>query len=312
MADIRGRIRSFFIGQRSPGTAFQLTSRYVSGALFSTKDKKLQSHFILPLEGGEILPSFDKKNITDPGRLAKKFQEGMRHLHVSGGAIACLLPDLCVKIFIFSFDSLPPSQIEREELVRWRIGKQMPVLPEDLRLAFTASRANGQEKVLASIARSSLIREYEDAFAPLGLKVRYASAASLGLLPLLSPAEGKDKVIVNIEADSLALLAVANGEIVLFRVKPFLAERGAAGSESLKMESIGKEIENTVHFIEDKEKRRIESLWVRLALLGREDDLWTELKESIHLPLYPIESLIKFPPNAREGRMLAPLIGPFL
>lgn len=312
MAFFLERIKDYFERQPVPRSAFQLTSRYLSGIHVSPKEGKIKNHFILPLEKGMIQPSFSKKNIKNPGLLEKKIKEGLAKLHLSDHKIACLIPELSLKAFVYSFNSLPTSRQEREQIIRFRVKKQIPLLPDDARFSFNAIRSNNSEKIVAAVARASIIKEYEDLFSRLRLKVRSVGVPSLSLFYLLNREKEKDLLLVNIEEDSLSLIAVVNSEIALYRLKPFIADSQTNASGAQRIEDIAKEVENTANFIEDREKRKIRSLWVRLGLMETEEDIFPRLKEKLPFPLKGVETCLSSELSLKEKKILSPLIGHIL
>jgi len=221
MAAFLEKIREYFSQQPLPRTAFQLTSRYVSGIHVSAKEGRVSHHFILPLERGIIQPSFDKNNIKKPALLEVGSREKWGNFEFPDSKAAFLLPELSLKAFVFSFDSLPASWRDRERVIRFRVKKQIPLLPEDARFSFDVLRTGAKMKILVAVAKSSVIKEYEDFFSRFNLRVRTVGVPTLSLQSLLNIHKEKDVLLINIEEDSLSLVAALNSEISLYRLKPF-------------------------------------------------------------------------------------------
>ena len=302
------RIKDYFIKQPFPHAAFHLTSRYISGIRVSPKDGRIMNHFILPLEKGLIQPSFQKKNIKNPALLEKKIKKEMGKLHLHDHKVACLLPELSLRAFVFSFGSLPSSRPEREKVIRFRIKKQLPLLPQDARFSFDVIKSNDSMKIFVAVARALVIREYEEFFSKLNLKIRTVGVPTLGLHSLLNTEKEKDSLLINIEDDSISLAAIVDSEIALYRTKAILAAGQDEASEVRRIESIVKEVENTVNFIEDKEKRKIQSFWVRVGQF-KEEGILSHLRERSSLPVAGIESCLTAKLGLREKKILSPLIG---
>ncbi len=302
------RIKDYFIKQPFPHAAFHLTSRYISGIRVSPKERRIVNHFILPLEKGLIQPSFEKKNIINPALLEKKIKKEMGKLHLHDHKVACLLPELSLRAFVFSFGSLPSSRPEREQVIRFRIRKQIPLLPQDARFSFDIIKSNDSMKVFVAVARALIIQEYEELFNKFNLKIRTVGVPILGLHSLLNTEKEKDLLLINIEEDSLCLTAIIDSEIALYRMKPILSPGQDETTEVRRVENIVKEVENTVNFVEDREKRKIQSFWVRLGLLG-EERILSQLQERSSLPVTGIESRLTAKIGLREKKILSPLIG---
>lgn len=312
MTLLLGKILDFFGQQPVPRSAFQLTSRYFSGIHISPKERKIKNHFILPLKKGMIKPSFNKKNIEYPAMLEERIKEGLNKIHHSNHKIACLIPELSLKAFVFSFGSLPLSRKEREQIIRFRVKKQIPLLPDDARFSFDLIRSNNSEKILATVARASVVKEYENLFSRFRLKVRTVGVPTLSLLYLINKEKEKDFLLVNIEEDSLSLIAIVNSEISLYRLKPLIASAQVNISGEQRIEEIVKEVENTVNFIEDRERKKIHSIWVRLGMLDTDNDIFSLLKEKLTFPLNGIETCLTSKINLKEKKILSPLIGQIL
>jgi len=309
---LKDKIRNYFTRPRLYDSGIHISSRYISGIQVSPKEGKIRNHFVLPLEGGIIHPSFNKKNIKNSELLEKRIKEELEKIHIGGRNIVFLLPEMAQKAFIFYFDSFPASQQERAHLIRFRVKKQMPMLPDDIRFSFELRKSNGSKKVLTTIARSSVIQEYENLFDQLHMKVRIVGIPSLSVSNLLNKESEKDTMFINIEEDLFSLVVNIDSEIVLYRQKPFGANVENHNSSAQKIRHIVQEVANTVNFIEDRDKRRINCLIIRLGLLDRGEEIFVGLEEKLHFPLKRIESYVDFNIPLKEKEILSPLIGQLL
>lgn len=302
------RLTDFLTRIPVPLTVYQFSSRYLSGIRVSPRDHGVEAGFVLPLEPGVILSSFYKPNLLDPERLEILFKQGRTRLGDSDHKVGLLLPELSQRVFLFSFEDLPPTPEDREQLIRHRIRKQMPLLPEDNRLTFDTILSGKRIKVVAAIARESVIREYEDFLQRVDCRVRLVGIPSLGLYNLLADEKEKNFGLVDIEEDSFSFIAVFDSELFLYRQKPLSAdEEGPAFSR--KLENVFQEILNTTRVIEDKEEKRIGSLWVRLGFLDDADRIFSELESRLDVPVKRILAPGAPKINRREGMILTPLIG---
>ncbi len=302
------KFKIFFSQHPLPHSALQVTSSYISGIHLSSKDKKLKSHFVLPLSWGTIQPSFEKTNIKDLLLLEEQIREGVNKFSAYDNRVALLLPELSQRTFVFTFDSLPASSKEREQLIRFRVKKQMPLLSEDVRMSYDVVKARDKKKVILTIARAAVVSEYENFFGQFQLKIRLVGVPILALANLIDLGKERDFFLINIEKDSFGLLAVMDSDLFLYRQKPLMGGR----REARLMESIQnivQEIENTIQFIQDREKREITCLWVRFGLLESELEIFSQLESGLRIPVKKAESLVDFRLHEQEKRILAPLIG---
>jgi hypothetical protein len=309
MSSVLDKIKYFFSEQPLPNSALQVSSRYISGIRVSPNDRKLKHHFVLPLPEDVVTSSFHKKNVKDSAALEKIMQQGLTKLHMTDHKVVLLLPELSQKTFVFSFDSMPVSPKERDQIILFRIKKQIPVLPKDTRLSYTVIKSNAKKKVLATITRSGVVEEYEEILSRLRLKVRVVGIPSLNLFNLIDSEKDKDFILIDLERDAFSLLAITNSEISLYRQKPVTEDFMGEKASIDQLMDIVQEVENTAQFVENKEKRKIKCLWVRTGVFGSAEDILSSLQESCQCPVKAIESSLKSNLPLEEKRLLTPLLG---
>ena len=307
-ADLR-KIREFFTAPLCPPVILQISSAYLSGIHIDLKESRVKSHSVLGLPAGVLEPHFDRKNIKDSAALSAVLKDCLRELQWAGKKIACLVPEPCLRLFVMSFDSLPAAESEREKIILWRAKKLLAVLPEDVRLAYEAVPSGSSVKVVAALARGPVVREFEDWLAGQGLEVGVIASPMISLLNLLDWEKEKDLLLANIEEDSLGLVAITQSEPVLYRLKTFSTGPDAGLRSSQKIEAVVKEIENTVHFIEDREKREIRSLYFRSGLRDGREDILDRLRTRLRMEPQPIEAPSACGLSPELGAFLAPLAG---
>jgi Tfp pilus assembly PilM family ATPase len=298
-------VGSFFSTPPCPPVILQLTAAYFSGVEVAVKERTIRQHVITPLPRGLVEPHFERPNLPDLAALAGVIKKGLARLESSREKAACLLPEACIRVFVLNFESLPVQESERRNLILWRAKKQMPVLPEDIRLSYQTIESDSSVKVLAALSRASVVQEYEALFAGLGVELGVVTAPALSLVNVIDWESRRDAGLVNVEDDSLGLVAVSRSEVALYRVKAIAGERAGA----LLADELVKEIENTMHFIEDREKQAIRSLWFRSGLLEGDEALRAELQDRLTIPVQSIPAgpLAGLP--RAEQEILLPLIG---
>ena len=304
------RFKNFFTEQPLPSSAIQVTSSYISGIHLSSKERRLKHHFVLPLPEEIIQPSFDSPNIKDAHQLMKNITDRVEKFNIYSHGVTLVLPELSQRTFVFSFDSLPKALREREQIIRFRIKKQMPLLSDDVRISSDMIQAKDGKKVLSSVAQVSVIDDYERFFSQMRVRIRTVGIPVLGLSNLIDWKKEKDFLLVNIEKDSFGLLAVTNSEASLYRQKPLINLN--EDDLTVRVRNIVQEIENTVHFIEDKEKRSIAAVWIRMAEPGSGEEMFSRLETKLSFPVRSIHSLLGIKLRDEEKRILSPLLGQLL
>ncbi len=303
MKSLAQKIRRYFTEPIIPDYLLQITPSRLTGLRVGEGKQKGQKYFILPLAPGIIDPSAERSNLSRPDELLSAIRQGLKKLEADGGAVSLLLPEACFRVFILTMETLPPSFKEQVALIRWRVKKLFPVLPDDFRLDYQIFRLPSAFRLLVVGARASVIQEYENLLAKAGYPVRTISVPSLHLISLTKK---PDFVLANLERDSLALLAVVGGAPLLYRLKVFRQEK--EGSRDFISQSLA-EIENTLHFLEDKEKKRFNEISLRWGLDTETDYGLIDHLRQHGLDVVRFDSLAYPILKAREQEILAPLLG---
>jgi len=292
-----------------PGLVMELSRTAAAGIRYAGAEKGVVAHFSASLPPGVLAPSIDRPNILDAKALERVLRDGRAKLGGGGGDAALLVPETCVRVFILSFDRLPASPAEREELFRWRIAKLVPLKSAETRLGYDVISSNGQAKVVLALGVAEVLGEYEAVFARSGFKVRSVSVPALLLSRLVRPDNPGNILVVSCEEDHVSLLALLGGELSLYRIKPLPAGGAGAMNAPWRRDQIIREIETTMNFIEDKEQKRITGLWIRPIAWPEGADAAADLRA--RWPTLEISSEFPGPETLppSERRILAPLIG---
>jgi hypothetical protein len=301
------RFSAFFTDPLHPPAAFLVSRTRIGGLVRSGKGGGISGQAVLPLAPGVLEPSFDKRNIANPTAFEKAVRDTGARTGRTGGPVGILLPESCLKAFVLPFESLPSSPRERDEVLRWRLAKLVPLPPEDMRMSYAVLKAPGQTRVLMAIARTDVVREYEDAFGRAGLTVRDVGVPALNLLGLVRLDPPAHALILNLEEDYVSLTAVLDGQVALYRFKPVLQDPNGLQDPRLKIEQAAAEVETTIRFVEDREKKTIGAVWVR-ATFPDSTGAAAVLREQ--LPNLDVRD-IEIPPQIRppDRAFLAPLAG---
>lgn len=304
------RLKAHFTERLLPDAVFQVAPGYLSGIRVARNDGSVKGGFVLPFRERPVSPSFDRPNVTDPAALEEAIAQGKRNLRISSGSVAILIPEPSVRVFVLSVDSFPGSGKERDTFIRWRIGKQMPLIPEDARIDYAATPGRGPRRVIVAMARQVVVWEYEALFEKSKLKPVLVTVPSLTLVNLVRREASANGILLNLEDETLTLLAIAGLGWALYRQKDIGAPGGVGGGE--RADNIVREAENTIRFLEDKDKTRIERLWLRCAADAERPEVVGRLKERIALPIESVDYEAPKVWTEAHKAVLAPLIGQIL
>jgi Tfp pilus assembly PilM family ATPase len=189
------------------------------------------------LSVGLLRLSASESNVTDVSALAQEFSallDGQGKV-TRPVPIALSLPDLCARVALFEFDTLPPKPSELDALVRWRLQKDSTLPTTDVRLTYQVFRAPRVIHILAVAVRESVIGPYEQACELAGLIPVSVGLTSLQLFDLCRPAietalkTTEEYFYLYVGEGSFAFLAIRAGVPVFLRIKP-LRNRAATGN----------------------------------------------------------------------------------
>jgi len=304
-----GRIKTHFTERLLADAVFQISPSHLSGLRVSRSDGAVKGGFVQPFRTSPVVPSFDRPNITDAASLEEAIAQGQRNLHLSSGSVALLIPEPSVRVFVMSVDSFPASGKERDTFIRWRIGKQMPLIPDDARIDYAVTPGKGVRKIIVAMARQVVVWEYEALFEKAGLRPVVVASPSLALVNLV-PRDGQGtSVLLNIEDETLTVLAMTGPGWSLYRQKDIGRPGGVADDRG---ETIVREAENTIRFLEDRDETRVEKLWLRCAALDELGAVAAGLRERIRVPIAPLDYRAPEAWTDAHKALLAPLIGQIL
>jgi hypothetical protein len=307
---LHAKIFDYFTRKPYLPLAFHISERYISGIARAPKEKKIKTNFSDPLPSGALRASFFKPNMQSQERILSAVREGQKKLGGMSGHAALLLPEITQKTFSFSFNALPMSQSEREQLIRFRIKKQLPLIPEDAKISYDVFPAGDSPgvRVVASVARMEVIKEYESLFEEAGIKLKMISTPVMGLINLLGFETASDYLLLNVEEEAFSLAAMVKGEFVLYRQKPFGFESPGEDETRKKVAIVIQEIENTMNFIEDREKRKIDDFWIRNGSRDK-DKFFDILTPVVRIKPKNIAECSRLVAAVSDREQLAPLVG---
>lgn len=304
------RIRAHYTERLLADAVFQIAPGHLSGVRVARAEGTVKAGFVLPFREPPVVPSFDRPNVTDPATLLEAIAQAKKSLRLSSGTAALLIPESSVRVFVLAVDSFPGAGKERDAFIRWRIGKMMPVIPDDARIDYAATPGRGARQVIVAMARQVVVWEYEALFEKAGLRPVVVTVPSLALVNVVRRGGPASGLLLNLEDETLTLLALSGPGWTLYRQKDVGSPGGTGADE--RAETIVREAENTLRFLEDKEQAGVERIWLRSSVAAERPALVARLKERIALPVEPVEYEAPEAWTEAHKAVLAPLVGQVL
>lgn len=198
------------------------------------------AHATEPLPPGIIVPSLNAPNVVQPNAAGDALRRAMDRAGIRGGRAALVVPDAVGRVSIFPFESIPASEEDLGQLVRWQARKSVPFDIDAAQVSWSrgTSRGDGADFIVV-VARRDLIEEYEALCGRCGLQPGIVDLATFSLVNALMASEGgresgrrfqapeagaqdpgPDWMLVHITASDATIAIVRRGDMIFFRNRP--------------------------------------------------------------------------------------------
>lgn len=293
---LRDRIRRYFLEQPRPAAVFQVAPYYFAALKTGEEDEITADDYVyFPVPTGLVEAQINQKNIVQPGLLHDLVNKTWRKFRSRGRSITVILPEMSARVFIFHLESTSLSPAELVRFIEWRLVHQLSCSLEEVRYSYQTYSSGEERKVLVVCTGEEVAGEYEALFNDHKLKPGKLTIPSLSVLNLIArnDVQARDFLLVDADLDYLSLISVLDGAPYLYRQKKLWPE------DETNRAVILKETENTVHFIENKTRKKLAAVYLRSNL---ETQAWllTEMEKLLGLEIKEVMSGQQF---------LAPLFG---
>lgn len=209
-----------------------------------------------------------------------------------------VLPDSWLRVMFLETEKISGGPKEREQVLRWKLGKVVPFRTEELRVdALEVTPIPGQslpKRVLMGFASESLVGQIEKAFSDQGIHLGQISNSSLSMLRALGGLLGGLSLglLIHVTNGSYSLLGCRNGEPIIHRLKSLgeMTDRDA-----------GKMIVQDLMLSRNYLREHLQDGLVGRVLLIASEEVETEWKKRL-------EEVFELPPLAVDREHL-PMIG---
>lgn len=198
--------------------------------------RRLRRSCSWPLPKGLVRLSASERNVSDVPALVHEIRSFLDRLGGRTARSRCIpvsltLPDLCARMALFDFDTLPRKRDECETLLRWRLQQEFTLPPAGLRLGYRLCRAT-PPRVLVVAVRDEIAAQYEQACEEAGCVPVSIDLSSLRLFDLCRPAmlataassdkgaRVDDLFFAHLTQDCFVFIALNRGLPAFLRLKP--------------------------------------------------------------------------------------------
>ena len=206
------------------------------------------------LAPGSVVPDLIENNLTRRETVRHAIQEALSGISDRSRDVIAVLPDAAVRVVLLDFEVLPTDIAEAESVVRFRLKKSLPFDVDKARVSYHAHPSGTGVKVVAAVALSSVIQDYEAAFRDAGYSpgvVLPSTLAALGAADARRPT-----LLVKVDTRTTSIAILEGDQMLLFRTLENV--RGV----QITGEQLAEEVYPSVVFFQDTYHLNIEQIFI--------------------------------------------------
>jgi len=247
-------MRSGFSSSSKPKLACEIAADRVLAGRVSDRGDLVDTCTANELAPGSVVPDLMEANLRERTRVFETVRETLGSLNSRSRDVIAVLPDAAVRVMLLDFETLPANRTEAESVVRFRLKKSLPFDLDKAKISYHAQPATSGLKVVAAVALTSVIEDYESVFREAGYNpgiVLPSMLAALGAANAERPT-----LVVKVDARTTSIAILDKNQLLLFRTLE--NPRGAA----ISGEQLAEEVYPSVVFFQDTYHLNIEHIFV--------------------------------------------------
>ena len=206
------------------------------------------------LAPGSVVPDLVEGNLRQRDAVRKAVKETLDSVAGRSRDVIAIVPDAAVRVVLLEFDTLPADIEEASSVVRFRMKKSLPFDVDKAKVSYHAQKSNGGVRVVAAVALSSVVEDYEAAFRDAGFS---PGVVMPSMLAALGAAEGEiPTLVVKVDARTTSIAILNAEQLQLFRTLE--NTRGV----TITGEQLAEEVYPSVVFFQDTYHLNIERIFV--------------------------------------------------
>ena len=237
-----------------PKVACEISADRVLAGRLADQGKVLDACAVRELAPGSVVPDLTENNVRKPEAVRKAINDALAAVVGRSRDVIGVLPDAAVRVVLVDFDTLPPNAEEAESVVRFRLKKSLPFDVDKAKVSYHVQTALGGLRLVAAVALSSVVEDYEAAFRDAG----YSAGIVLpSMLAALGAADAdRPTLVLKVDARTTSLAILNTGQLLLFRTLE--NTRGV----TITGEQLAEEVYPSVVFFQDTYHTNIERIYV--------------------------------------------------
>lgn len=169
-----------------------------------------------PLPAGAVTPRLEGVNLQAQDAVAGAIRSALDQVAPRKRAIALVLPDALVRVFMLDFDSLPAKAAEAIPVLRFRLRKMVPFDVEHAAISYQIlSESKDECHVLAAVIPGPVLAEYEGAVRAAGYEPGAVLPSSLAALETMDDMEAV--LAAHLSSHTLTTTITNGQDLLLYR-----------------------------------------------------------------------------------------------
>jgi type IV pilus assembly protein PilM len=177
-----------------------------------------------PLPPGVVVPGLAYPNIRDVDAVVGAVGRAFDRAGGRPSRVGLVIPDAAARVSIIRFDSVPDSQQDLDELIKWQVRKGSPFRMEDAQFSYVPGAVVGTagREFIVLLVRRDVVEEYESICNRLGTHAGLVDIASFNVInaALAAGSEADDWLLVQVTPEDTTLAILRAGNLIFFRNRP--------------------------------------------------------------------------------------------
>ena len=237
-----------------PRLACEIAADRVLVGRLGEDGRSLEACAARELAPGSVIPDLVEGNLRQRRAVRDAIEAALDSVATRTHDVIAIVPDAAVRVMLLEFDTLPADSEEATSVVRFRMKKSLPFDVDKARVSYHAQKSSEGVRVVAAVALSSVVEDYEAAFREAGFS---PGVVVPSMLAALGAAEGEGPtLVVKVDARTTSIAILNAEQLQLFRTLE--NTRGV----TISGEQLAEEVYPSVVFFQDTYHLNIEKIFV--------------------------------------------------
>src|SRR5690242_12635732 len=198
-----------------PRLACEISADRVLAARVDDHWNGIEVYAAQDLHEGVVVPDLTELNVLQRQTLSHAVEDVLGRVGGRTRDVTAVLPDAVVRVALLDFETLPPKREEADAVVRFRLKKSLPFDVDKARVSYHAQTAGAGLKLIAAVALTSVIEEYEAAFRDAGYTPGIVMPSMLGALGAVDAS--LPTMVVKVDPTTTSIAILDKEQLLLFR-----------------------------------------------------------------------------------------------